>query len=161
MAKPEEWEMIYARGLSVPRIAALCHAPANTVRHYLQAAVKRNAGLGQDHQANQPDPQRPSLEWRNKLDELEAFLTANGRFPWTSLSAPEVERRLGKWIVWQRRAHHGGTLSDGQVNALDRLGDWTTPERKHANDRHWHHQLTALEDTGVGCVHFEPDGERF
>jgi len=81
VAEHEEWETMYAPGLSVVRIAALCHAPVSTVRHYLQVAVNRNADLGQDHQANQPDPQRPSLEWRNKLDELEAFLAANGRFP--------------------------------------------------------------------------------
>ncbi|WP_458117296.1 helicase associated domain-containing protein [Arthrobacter sp. D2-10] len=155
----EEWLLMYQRGLSLRQISRLCRVKYEKVRLHIRTRERHDPTLAgrrlllHDQPALPPKgwqqaPARPS--WDDRYTELQELMKRTGRFP-QQLSEDPAERRLYKWLRWQRTRHLHGRLTEDQTTRLDRLGKW---QGTALGDRetHWrtiHAQLLAfIADAG-------------
>ena len=113
-APDAEWVLMYRLGLSRQRIAAIVRAEPATVGYHLVIARRQDPGLEAEHLAAAgatPVPY-PSPADLAHMDELIAWVKAEGRLPWT---VPATEGK-GRW--------RGGCPGAG---AKRPRGPWTRP----------------------------------
>lgn len=160
-----EWDQMYAAGISMPEIAALCHAKGNTVRLHFQVLERRQPGTRALHDAAAASRKHydgPSAHWVNRLADVLSFKSTHGRLP---ESADEGEaKRLYSWVLTQRQTLRAGKLKLGSEEALELLGDWKTPlgtiARQAVLDNHWRDRLAELAQF-VAQTGREPRYKRF
>ena len=155
----EEWLLMYLRGLSVRQISDLCRIKYEKVRLHIRTQERRDPTLlGRrlllhDQPALPPatwTPAAPRPGWDDRYTELRELMDRIGRFP-QQLSENPAERRLYKWVRWQRERLTRGRLTTVQVTRLNALGNW---QGKSLGDREtrWHtihaQLLLFIQDTG-------------
>lgn len=155
----EEWTLMYIRGLSLRQISRLCRVKYEKVRLHIRTQERHDPTLFgrrlllHDQPALPPESWRPAAvrpSWDDRYTELYDLITRTGRFP-KQLSNDPAERRLYKWVRWQRTRHTRGRLTPDQANRLDQLGNWQGNALGN-RDSHWHtvhaQLLQFIQDTG-------------
>lgn len=150
---------MYVRGLSLRQISRLCRVKYEKVRLHIRTQERRDPTLFgrrlllHDQPALPPESWRSAVvrpSWDDRYTELSDLITRTGRFP-KQLSDDPAERRLYKWVRWQRTRHTRGQLTPDQADRLDQLGNWQGSALGN-RDTHWrtiHAQLLQfIQDAG-------------
>jgi hypothetical protein len=89
-APDAEWVLTYRLGLSRARIAALVRVPPAAVGYHLAVACRRDPGLEAEHQAatGAASILGPSPEDLARMEEVTAWITAEGRQPKKQVNRP-------------------------------------------------------------------------
>ncbi|BCW68930.1 hypothetical protein NicSoilB4_36930 (plasmid) [Arthrobacter sp. NicSoilB4] len=146
-APDAEWVLMYRRGLSRKRIAALVHAEPAAVGYHLVIARRQDPGLEAEHQAAAgaaPVPD-PSLTDLARMEEVIAWVSAEGRFP-HDRAGQRGERSMARWLSGRRREAAEGTLDPAYAEGLARMPGWADNRRAAADEARWHDRLAQLVD---------------
>lgn len=138
--------MMYLAGLTAREIADRCHQNIATVHLHLRVREKYAPGFHAAHAAAlaSRDPDRPSIKWRQRLQQALEFQATHDRLPRSGENS--VEQSLYKWIADQRGAYRKGQMSVAKIVLLDDLRDWTDDTKQLKLDEKWRVQLAQLSD---------------
>jgi hypothetical protein len=138
---------MYRLGLSRQRIAALVRAGPSTVGYHLVIARRQDPGLKAEHQvaAGAAPVPHPSPTELDRMDELIAWVTAEGRLP-RGRSGQRSERAMARWLAARRREAAEGTLDPAYRDGLAHVPGWLGNRRNAEDEARWHHRLAQLED---------------
>ncbi|WP_024365319.1 helicase associated domain-containing protein [Arthrobacter sp. TB 26] len=139
-----EWVIMYRKGLTPVRIAALCEVPAQKVTRALRLAKQRQPSLEEEHLANAPKPGPVSAHWAKRCGELARFFAENGRMPFAK--GHGAESGLGRWLAQQRAAAARDDLPEEKRLALATAGDWEATPRAQLDASRWQERLDGLAD---------------
>ena len=126
---------MYRLGLSRKRIAELVRAEPATVGYHLVIARRQDPGLEAAHQAAAgaaPVP-HPSPEDLARMEEIIAWISAEGRFP-RDRSEDKGERSMARWLSDRRREAADGTLHPAYREGLARIPGWAGNPRAAADE---------------------------
>lgn len=138
----EEWDLLYAAGLPVPRIAELTGALPGTIHRHFEGRRIADPSLVAKRAAA---PKGPSKAWRKNLESLRDFISKYGRFP--AIRGEEAgEQQLYGWLAAQRHALISQTLGWSKMQAMSVLGDWVTTDLEREWERRWHERLGQVVD---------------
>jgi hypothetical protein len=140
-----EWDLMYRKGLTVKRIAELCHAAPQTVSQHIRVQRAKYVEMDAEHLANRPPvrPNPPSARWQANIDALAAFRKARGRYPTTG--DPElVNRRLAHWLSRQRCSERAGLLAEDRRYLLTVLPGWLGNQRAEQEAARWLFRVEQL-----------------
>ncbi|RAN79343.1 hypothetical protein B5P43_15660 [Bacillus sp. SRB_336] len=133
---------MYAAGISVARIAELEGAKESSVKGHIQRRRAADPGVAAQHAA--AARQEPSDRWRERLQELRAFVAKEGRWPVRKAEDP-VESRACEWLSRMRHEFLAQRLTWAQAKELgEALGDWVTTDRDRAQVEHWRERLAEV-----------------
>lgn len=140
-----EWDLMYRKGLTVKRIAALCGAVPQTVSRHIRVQRAKYPDMIAEHMANRPGdrPRPPGPSWHANIDAVAAFRRAHGRYP-TSSDPDPTNRGLAQWLSLQRRADRAGTLPDDRRTLLAALPGWESNQRAELEAERWSARLEEL-----------------
>jgi hypothetical protein len=139
-----EWVLMYRKGLSRDRIAALVEAPLSTVGYHLTIARATDPGLELDHQtAAGRKPAHDTAQGLERMQQLLAPVQETGRYP-SRNSLSDTERTLAAWLQRRREDARADTLAQAYRDGLAVLPDWQTPPRAEAEEARWQNRLAAL-----------------
>ncbi|SDL40712.1 Helicase associated domain-containing protein [Arthrobacter sp. ok362] len=136
---------MYRLGLSRQRIAELVRAEPATVGYHLVIARRQDPGLEPAHQAATVTQTGPSPADLARMDEVIAWIMAQGRFP-RDRSGDKEERSMARWLSDRRREAAKGTLSPAYRDGLARVPEWAGNPRAAADEARWHDRLAQLAD---------------
>lgn len=146
-APDPEFVLMYRKGISTSKIAAITDVAEASVRYHLQIAARAEPGIRNEHKAALPLPARrmPEAGLRNLADVI-AFHESEGRLPVTHGKTAR-ERALGAWLVRRRREAADGILSPIYREALAVVPGWDKPStRKHDDEARWQQRLDELQN---------------
>lgn len=138
---------MYRLGLSRKRIAELVRAEPATVGYHLVIARRQDPGLEVEHLAAAgavPVP-HPSPKELARMDELIAWVTAEGRLPRDG-SGDKDERSRARWLSDRRREAATGSLHAAYGEGLAQVRGWSWNPRTAAEEARWHRRLAQLVD---------------
>lgn len=153
-----EWLLMYARGLSIRQIAALCRVDYEKVRLHIRSQERRNPTLfGRRlilHDRPTPAPAPPAqlrrTPWDTRFAQMQQFIDKHHRLP-QQLSPDPAERQLHRWLARQRENYTHDRMNAEQAQRLDTLGSWrgTVLGDRETHWRHVHADLLQfIQDTG-------------
>lgn len=142
-----EWDLMYRKGLTVKRIADLCHALPQTVGRHIRAQRALCSGMEAEHLANRPPdtPRSVGEGWQANIDALSAFRDAHVRYP-TRGDPDPANRKLAHWLARQRVAERSGRLLEVRRQMLSALPGWEMNQRTVLETERW---LSRLEELRV------------
>lgn len=140
-----EWDLMYRKGLTVKRIAGLCHAVPQTVSRHIRIQRAIFADMETEHLANvrPARPRPPSQNWLATLERVAEFHGKCGRYPTSGDPDPAV-RRLARWLSELRRADRAGKVSDDRRALLAVLPAWDRNQRPQLEAERWRVRLGQL-----------------
>lgn len=91
---------MYRKGLTVKRIADLCHAVPQTVSLHIRVQRAKHPEMVAEHLAKRPadKPRQPTSGWLANIDALACFHTAHGGYTTTGDPDP-ANRKLAELAV--------------------------------------------------------------
>ncbi|MBG6185460.1 hypothetical protein IWX65_003439 [Arthrobacter sp. CAN_A214] len=138
---------MYAGGIPVERIAAICRASLRRVRYTIWAAEKRDPSLfGRRLVLHDQPANRLTVtlkdSWWDHSTRLLGFYRHHGRLP---VQNPQDagELWLYGWLYRQRKAYRVGRLTKEQLIVLAELGEWQGQARGTRTE-HWNHRFASL-----------------
>ncbi|WP_456506267.1 helicase associated domain-containing protein [Arthrobacter sp. UYCu723] len=145
-APDAEWVLMYRLGLSRQRIADLVRAEPATVGYHLVIARRQDPGLEPAHHAAAAGA-KPALSPTDlaRMDEITAWITAEGRFP-RDRSEDKGERSMARWLSERRREATDGILDPAYRDGLAQVPGWEENPRAAADEARWHDRLAQLAD---------------
>ena len=144
-APDAEWVLMYRLGLSRKRIADLVRVPPAVVGYLLVIARRQDPGLETAHHAAAAARTSPSARGLNRMEEVIARITAEGRLP-RDRSEHKGERSMARWLSDRRREAVEGTLDPAYRDGLARVPEWTGNHRAAADEARWHDRLAEPVD---------------
>lgn len=138
-----EWVLMYRKGLTAARIAAICDVHPQKVTRALGWAKRREPGLAEEHLSNAPTPRMVSRQWAKRCEELACFVSKNGRMP-SVRGRSDSESSLGRWLTKQRAAAARSNLSEGKRRALAAVRNWEATPRSQKDAQRWEERLAGL-----------------
>jgi hypothetical protein len=143
-APNQEWVLMYRKGLTRDRIAALVEAAPSTVNYHLRIARTLEPGLEADHEAAAGiKPAHATDQGLARVQQLVAMVRETGRYP-SRHSPSETERTLAAWLQRRREDARAGVLAEAYRDGLAVLPGWQTPPRTQADEARWQERLAAL-----------------
>ncbi|MET3952850.1 helicase associated domain-containing protein [Arthrobacter sp. UYEF36] len=144
-APDAEWVLMYRLGLSRQRIADLVRAEPTTVGYHLVIARRQDPGLEPAHHAAAATAAVPSPADVARMDEVIAWITAEGRFP-RERSEDKGERSMARWLSDRRRQAADRTLDPAYRNGLAHAPGWERNLRAVTDEARWQDRLAQLMD---------------
>ncbi|MET3206289.1 UNVERIFIED_ORG: hypothetical protein ABIB21_003108 [Arthrobacter sp. UYEF13] len=142
-APDPEWVLMYRKGMSSPKIAAVTLAPESTVRYHLHLAVQAEPGLRDEHRKALGPVTRTTSAGRRNLEDTVAFYQRERRLPASGKDARE--RALASWLHMLRQQAAAGTLSPVYREGLAAVPGWdTVTSRSAENAARWERRMAEL-----------------
>jgi hypothetical protein len=134
---------MYRLGLSRKRIADLVRAHPAAIGYHLVIARRQDPELEAEHQAAAGATPSHSPTGVARMDEVIAWVSAEGRFP-RDRSGDKEERSMARWLADRRREAADGTLSPAYRDGLANVPGWAGNPRAAADAVRWHDRLAQL-----------------
>lgn len=139
-----EWVLMYRKGLSPDRIAALVEAAASTVNYHLRVGRALEPGLDAEHESTAGvNPAHVTAQGLERMQQLVALVQETGRYP-SRQSSSDTERALAAWLQRRWDDARAGRLAQDYRDGLAALPDGETPPRAGTDEARWQQQLAAL-----------------
>ncbi|WP_442545234.1 helicase associated domain-containing protein [Arthrobacter sp. KN11-1C] len=144
-APDSEWVLMYRLGLNRKRVADFVGAEPASVGYHLVIGRRRDPELEAVHLAaasNEPGLSPLSLA---RMDEIIAWIEANGRLP-RERSEDKEERSMARWLSDRRREAAQGRLHPAYGEGVARVLGCGWNPRTAAEEARWHLRLAQLVD---------------
>lgn len=146
ISRHPEWDRMYLAGLTAREISDLCHQKISTVHRHLRVREKYQEDFKETHykELASRHPDRPSTQWRIRLNELNEFVVSNGRLPERNGNQHEIS--LYSWLSIQRASHYRGAMSPGKTYLLGSIPNWCGSSREEILQHNWMNNLNETAD---------------
>lgn len=150
-APDPEFVLMYRKGISSSKIAAMEGVAESTVRYHLQIASRAEPSLRDEHKAALPAAvRRPQDKGLRNLADVIAFHESEGMLP-VAHGKTSRERALGTWLMRRRREAAQGRLSPLYYEALAVFPGWDKTSTRKADDEvRWQQRLEELRVLRAG-----------